>query len=318
MPRGYHDIGGDAAGVIPKAELPWLHWEKQVEAIRNLLGDGTRRIISLDELRRGFESFGLAKYQALSFYRRRLDAMVDVLVEKQVVTRADYAARATEIRGRWVDLEEVAHAHDDHDHDHEHEHGALVVEDEAGNVEAQVLTDALQALLAARGLLSPAEVNREIEKIEAPGVHLGARIVARAWTDPGYKARLLQDGKAGAAELKVVVGEAQLVVVENTPALHNLVCCTLCSCYPRSILGQPPSWYISKAYRARAVREPRAVLSEFGLDLPDAVQLVVHDSNADMRYLVLPERPVGTEDWDEERLARLVTRDAMIGVARVV
>ena len=144
-----------------------------MEAVRNLLGDGTRRIISLDEMRRGFESFGVAKYQALSFYRRRVDAIVDVLVEKQVVTRADYAARAAEIRGRWVDLEEVAYAH----HDHDHEHGALVVEDEAGNVEAQVLIDALQALLAERGLLSPAEFSREIEKSEASSVHLGARIV---------------------------------------------------------------------------------------------------------------------------------------------
>ncbi len=171
-------------------------------------------------------------------------------------------------------------------------------------------------LLVARNLLAPEEVTQEIEKLEAPGVHLGARIVARAWTDPDYKARLLANGKSGAAELDIKVGEAQLVVVENTHELHNLVCCTLCSCYPRSILGQPPSWYISKAYRARAVHEPRAVLAEFGLVIPPAVELRVHDSNADMRYLVLPQRPPGTEGWGEEELAQLVTRDCMIGVAR--
>lgn len=316
MPRGYHDIGGDPAGPIPKTELPWLHWEKQVEAVRNLLGDGTRRVVSLDEMRRGFESFGLAKYQSLSFYRRRLDAMLDILVEKDVLDRAEYEAQAAAGRSRWAAAAATPEPAHHHDYDNDHDHGALVVEDEAGSIEGQVLIDAIQDLLVARGLIAREEVRCEIEKIEAPGTHLGARIVARAWADPAYKARLLDNGKESAAELKIAVGEAQLIVVENTQGLHNLVCCTLCSCYPRSILGQPPSWYISKAYRARAVREPRAVLAEFGLDLPRSVELVVHDSNADMRYLVLPQRPENTQGWPEDRLAALVTRDAMIGVAR--
>lgn len=211
------------------------------------------------------------------------------------------------------------HEHD-HEHGHDHDHGhaphePLVVEDEAGNIEGQIRVAALQALLVARNLVAPQEVRREIERIEAPGVHLGAKIVARAWTDAAYKARLLENGKSAAAELGIGVGEAQLIVVENDGATHNLVCCTLCSCYPRSILGQPPAWYISKAYRARVVREPRAVLREFGLELPAATRVVVHDSNADMRYLVLPERPAGTAGMGEEDLAALVTRDCMIGVA---
>jgi nitrile hydratase len=204
-----------------------------------------------------------------------------------------------------------------HTHEHAHEpHHGLVAEDEAGNVEGQIIIDALQNLLVRKNLLAPEEVTREIQQIEAPGVHLGAKIVARAWSDPAFKARLLTNGKSAAAELGIKVGEAQLIVVENTSSLHNLICCTLCSCYPRSILGQPPSWYISKAYRARAVREPRAVLAEFGLTLPDDVELRVHDSNADMRYLVLPERPVGAEGMSEAHLAALVTRDSMIGVAK--
>jgi hypothetical protein len=207
------------------------------------------------------------------------------------------------------------HSHD-HDHDHDH-HEPLVVEDEQGNIEAQIIIDALQNLLVEQNLIAPGEVRREIERIESPGVHLGAKIVARAWVDDAYKERLLQDGKSAVAELGIGVGEAQLIVVENTEQLHNLVCCTLCSCYPRSILGQPPSWYISKAYRARAVSEPRAVLSEFDLHIPDDVQLIVHDSNADMRYLVLPARPAGTEHMSEQHLAELVTRDCMIGVAVV-
>ncbi|WP_375464223.1 nitrile hydratase subunit alpha [uncultured Methylobacterium sp.] len=194
---------------------------------------------------------------------------------------------------------------------------ALVVETGAGNAEAARLTEALQALLVAKGLLAPGEVEQEIAKLDAPGLHLGARLVVRAWTDPDFKARLLADGKSAAAELGLKVGEAQIVVVENTAQAHNLIVCTLCSCYPRSILGQPPSWYISKTYRARAVREPRAVLREFGLDIPLHVRVRVHDSNADMRYLVLPMPPPGLRDRDEADLPGLVTRDVLIGTAVV-
>lgn len=207
----------------------------------------------------------------------------------------------------------------DHDHDHDHgeeEHEALIVEDDAGNLEGQIMIDALIDVLTARGLVSRPEITRQIAKLESPGVHLGARVIARAWKDPDYKARLLENGKSAIEEAGVPVGEAQIVVVENTPALHNLITCTLCSCYPRSILGQPPSWYISKAYRARAVREPRKVLGEFGLDLAPGIDLVVHDSNADMRYLVLPEAPADAASRSLEELEAQVTRDHMVGVAR--
>ena len=201
-----------------------------------------------------------------------------------------------------------AHAHDDHE--------ALIVEDDAGNLEAQIIIDALQSVLIARGLLTASEVSKEIGKLESPGVHLGAKIVARAWTDPEYKARLLQNGKQAIGDIGIAVGEAQIIVVENTPKTHNLITCTLCSCYPRSILGQPPSWYISKAYRARTVREPRRVLDEFGTKLPEDMDLIVHDSNADMRYLVLPEPPANVANLSASELASLVTRDRLIGVAR--
>lgn len=213
------------------------------------------------------------------------------------------------------------HAHeDDHEHDHGHDHNHAhdyrhVVEDDAGNLEGQQIIDALQAVLERKGIISAGEVTMEIQNLEAPGTHLGAQIVARAWLDPAFKARLLENGKNGAAELGIKVGEAQLVVVENTPEVHNLIVCTLCSCYPRSILGQPPSWYISKAYRARAVREPAVVLREFGLTLPETTAVHVHDSNADMRFLVLPLRPTGSERLDEDALRQLVTRDSMIGVS---
>ncbi len=199
-----------------------------------------------------------------------------------------------------------------------HEHEALVIEDSAGNIDAQIITDALQEVLIAKGLLTAQEVTAAIARLESPGIHLGAKVVARAWTDPVYKAWLLQDGRAAVQSLGIPVTEARIIVVENTPAEHHLITCTLCSCYPRSILGQPPAWYISKAYRARSVREPRRVLAEFGLDLPEQIRLTVHDSNADMRYLVLPERPDWSRGLDETALAASIGRDHLIGVARDV
>ena len=205
----------------------------------------------------------------------------------------------------------------DHKHDHFHEdHESLVVEDDAGTLEGQIIIDALQDVLVTRGLLTAPEVLKEIEKLESPGVHLGAKIVARAWSDPDYKAALLKNGKQAIGDIGITVGEAQIIVVENTKKTHNLITCTLCSCYPRSILGQPPSWYISKAYRARAVREPRKVLAEFGTVLPDEMELIVHDSNADMRYLVLPEPPERASDMNGTEMEALVTRDRLIGVIR--
>lgn len=202
-------------------------------------------------------------------------------------------------------------------HDHG-EHEAIVIEDEAGNIEAQIVVDALQKVLIGKGLLTAHEVTAAIAKLESPGIHLGAKVIAKAWTDPAYKDRLLNDGRAAVQELGIPVTEARIIVVENTPDLHNLITCTLCSCYPRSILGQPPSWYISKAYRARSVREPRRVLAEFGLNLADDIQLVVHDSNADMRYLVLPQPPADADQQTPSDLEALISRDHLIGVARDV
>lgn len=181
-----------------------------------------------------------------------------------------------------------------------------------------LLSDALRDELIAQGIITAAQVRREIERLEAPGIHLGARIVARAWVDPQYKALLLANGSEAAERLGIKVGEAQLVVVENTERVHNLITCTLCSCYPRSILGQPPAWYRNKVYRARSVREPRSLLEEFGTALPADAAIHVRDSNADMRWMVLPRRPAGTEDWTESQLEALVTRDSLIGIAHAL
>jgi nitrile hydratase subunit alpha len=179
----------------------------------------------------------------------------------------------------------------------------------------KMLEIAVRELLIEKGILTADEVREAVERMDARGPHLGARVVAKAWVDSAFKARLLKDGTEGAQEAGVQMDQpTRLIVVENTPEVHNLVVCTLCSCYPRMVLGIPPDWYKSRAYRSRAVREPRAVLAEFGTHLPDHVTVRVHDSTADMRYLVLPMRPKGTEGFDEARLAALVTRDSMIGV----
>lgn len=179
----------------------------------------------------------------------------------------------------------------------------------------KMLEIAVRELLIEKGILTADEVREAIERMDARGPHLGARVVAKAWVDPAFKARLLADGSAGVEEAGVQMDQpTRLIVVENTPEVHNLVVCTLCSCYPRMVLGIPPDWYKSRAYRSRAVFEPRAVLAEFGTQLPESVAVRVHDSTADMRYLVLPMRPKGSEGLDEAALAALVTRDSMIGV----
>lgn len=182
--------------------------------------------------------------------------------------------------------------------------------------ESLALLDRLVAALEARGIVSEAEIAERQANTDKASPETGARMVARAWTDPAYRALLLSDGKAAAEAMGVsMAGAPPLGVLENTPGRHHLVVCTLCSCYPRAVLGYPPGWYKSFAYRSRAVREPRAVLAEWGLNLPDSVEIRVVDSTADYRWMVLPMRPAGTEGWDEARLASIVTRDALVGVA---
>jgi nitrile hydratase len=174
---------------------------------------------------------------------------------------------------------------------------------------------AIEALLLEKGVLTEPEVQDGISYMEARSPANGAKLVARAWVDPDFKELLLSDGKAAASELGLDPEHpAEFVVVENTPEVHNLIVCTLCSCYPRAILGRPPDWYKSFAYRSRAVREPRAVMREFGFEPPEGVEVLVHDSTADVRYMVLPMRPCGIEGMDEEQLAELVTRDSLVGV----
>lgn len=203
----------------------------------------------------------------------------------------------------------MSHDHED-DHGHDHDHGAP---------DMALRVKALETLLVEKGLVDPAALDAIVEAYETQiGPRNGARVVARAWTDPDYKSRLMRDATAAIAEMGFSGAQGEhMVVVENTPDTHNLVVCTLCSCYPWPVLGLPPVWYKSSAFRSRAVIDPRGVLRDFGLSLPDEVAVRVWDSTAEIRYLVLPERPAGTESMDAEQLAELVTRDSMVGTAKV-
>lgn len=201
-----------------------------------------------------------------------------------------------------------------HDHDHLHPHAEIAAEGAPGYYD--LMTRAVTELLVERRLFGAGEIRRQIEVLDSRTPALGASIVARAWLDPAFKARLLADGRLACEELGIsFYDDTQLIVLENTERVHNLIVCTLCSCYPRPVLGLPPDWYKLKPYRSRAVIEPRAVLAEFGTIIPDDVEIRVSDSTAIVRYLVLPRRPPGTDQMSEAELAALVTRDTMIGVA---
>jgi nitrile hydratase len=196
-----------------------------------------------------------------------------------------------------------------HAHTHDHE------KDEGPPSEHEILSRAMQELLEEKGVLTAEQVRRRMELFEAEFPQRGARVIAHAWSDPKFRQRLLEDGKAACAEWGIDLEADRLIAVENTPEVHNVIVCTLCSCYPRALLGMPPTWYKSENYRRRVVREPRAVLKEFGTLIPERVSIRVHDSNADMRYVVVPMRPKGTEGWSEEQLASILTRDTLVGVA---
>jgi nitrile hydratase len=201
-----------------------------------------------------------------------------------------------------------------HDHDHD---AHAPIEDGRGMRESEKRVRAMQALLIEKGIITADEVRQQEEALDAVNPAMGAQVVARAWMDAAYKERLLADAKSAVEELGFEADQmTTLVAIENTETIHNVVVCTLCSCYPRALLGLPPAWYKSLEYRSRVVVEPRSVLQEFGLELDPDIEVRVYDSTADMRYLVVPERPPGTEGMSAAELAELVTRDSMIGVTR--
>jgi len=209
------------------------------------------------------------------------------------------------------------HDHDHHDHDHKHPHASPQKDHDTGPVGAyEMLEETIRSLLIEKGVLTAQEIAAQVDLMDSRSPALGAKVVAKAWVDPDFKKRLLADTRSALAEVGIDIGTlADYRIVENVPGIHNVIVCTLCSCYPKLLLGIPPAWYKSLAYRSRTVVDPRGVLAEFGVSIPDDVTVRVHDSTADLRYIVLPMRPKGTKGWSEEKLAAIVTRDCMIGTA---
>jgi len=224
-------------------------------------------------------------------------------------------------------MHDPEHDHDEHEHGHGtghgtghgHHHGPFQKDHDTGPAGAyEVLEEAIRSLLIEKGVLTAQEIAAQVDLMDSRTPALGAKVVARAWVDAGFKRRLLKDTRAALSELGIDIGTlAEFATVENTPKVHNVIVCTLCSCYPKMLLGVPPAWYKSLAYRSRTVVDPRGVLADFGVELPKDVEVRVHDSTADLRYIVLPMQPKGTRGWTEAELARLVTRDSMIGTAVV-
>ena len=200
-------------------------------------------------------------------------------------------------------------------HNHPHIHPTQPDLEDAPFTEYQVMAQAMEELLLAKGLITAESIRQGIEAMDAPSPARGARLVARCWVDPAFEARVLQSTNDAAVELGLNLGATPIHAVKNTPQVHHVIVCTLCSCYPAALLGEKPDWYKSRAYRSRVVREPRAVLEEFGTHLPDDIEVCVHDSTAERRYIVIPMRPEGTEGMTEDELATCVTRDCMIGTA---
>jgi nitrile hydratase subunit alpha len=276
MKKSHHDMGGEPAGKIEQTEHDYAEWERKVDAMNVLLWGlkGGKRWMTVDEHRKNIEALPPEQYDKLSYYEKWVASTAATLVEKGVASAGDL--------GEYRPLPAMA--------------------------------DRLREVLVGKGYLTQEAIDAEVAEMRARTPERGARVVAKAWLDAGFKSSLLKDGKAACESIGIEIPSLRLVVVENTPGVHNVIVCTLCSCYPRMLLGIPPDWYKSRAYRSRMVREPRKVLAEFNLSLPEEIAIRVHDSTADMRYLVLPMRPSGTEGWNEERLAAIVSRNSMIGV----
>ena len=307
--RQHHDMGGLPGGPVDPTDHTFAPWQKRIEATVRLALMSPKNRFTVDQFRRAIEELPADLYDSLTYFEKWIAALSNLLVSRGALTKAEVDASVARAAAAYRVDHDDAH---EHDHDHDHDHAPIRADEPAGPY--QVLADGLRTLLIEKEYFTPAQHRELIEAIDASGPAAGARLVVRAWTDPAFKQRLLDDGRAACKELGIALNEVNLVTVENTERVHNVVVCTLCSCYPVFILGRPPDWYKSAAYRSRVVREPRAVLGEFGTEIAPDRELRVHDSTADMRYLVLPMRPEGTENMNEAELAALVTRDCMIGV----
>ncbi len=310
--RAQHDPGGLDEGPIDTHEHEVSLYERRADAMLVLLA--SQGHFTVDAQRRVWEDLPPEVYRSTRYYDSWLLHSKILLIERGLIDENDLQRRTDEV-GPRLQAERAAgaelsdhHAHDDPAH-------AAVEHNDSAVSDFEVLEEALRELCIDKGFFTAADVQREVQNLESRTPTLSAGLVARSWVDPAFRDALLADAYATAESVGIdMTGSPPVQAVENTPALHHVVACTLCSCYPRALLGIPPAWYKSRAYRARIVIDPRGVLREFGTELPDDTHIKVVDSTADLRYLVVPIRPPRTDDWSTEALAALVTRDSMIGV----
>jgi nitrile hydratase len=283
------------------------HWEKHANALR--MTAVAKKFGTLDELRRATEGLG-ARYYEIGYFERQTESLAIILAEKDLVADDALKARMEDIAARFdvpiIDLPK--------DHDH---HGKPIKEDETGEGPNQhhLMNLAMQELLQDQNLITADDIRSKIEKFEDDYPNRGAKVVAQAWTDADFMKRLLEDANPVIEDMGIDLEHAsRIIAIENTAEVHNVIVCTLCSCYPRTLMGQPPTWYKSRSYRSRVIFEPRAVLKEFGTEIDDNVVIRTHDSNADMRYIVIPMRPGGTDNWSQEQLEAIISRDSLVGI----
>ena len=307
MPMGPHDLGGEVAGPIDTIDHGMSHWEKHANALRMTVTG--IKLGTLDEMRRAAEDLG-DRYNKLSYFEKQSEALSIILLEKGIIAAEELEKLVEEVKNRFnVPLLSLPEKHD--------HHGKPIQEDETGEGPNQhhIINIAIQEILEEKGLITSEQIRGKIEKFDGDYPNRGAKVVVKAWTDEEYRKRLFLDANPAIEEIGVDLEHAvRIIALENTPQIHNIIVCTLCSCYPRQLMGQPPTWYKSRSYRSRVVYEPRAVLEEFGTHIPDNVTIRTHDSNADMRYIVIPMRPDGTEGWDEKKLEGIISRDCLVGV----
>ena len=312
--RAQHDLGGLDEGAIDTHEHEVSLYERRADAILVLLAK--QGCFTVDAQRRVWEDLPPDVYRDTRYYDSWLLHSKILLIERGLIDESELQARIEEVAVRLrAERAGGADLADHHVHDDGGEHAAIE-HNEAGLSDFEILEEAMRELCIEKGLFTAAEVQREVQDLESSTPSASARLIAQSWVEAEFRSALLANAYTVASNAGIdMTGSPPVQAVENTPELHHVVACTLCSCYPRALLGRPPAWYKSRAYRARIVVDPRGVLREFGTELPDATQIKVVDSTADLRYLVVPMRPAGTEGWAIDKLAELVTRDSMIGVA---
>lgn len=320
--RGHHDLGGLDEGPLRIREDDLKLYERRADAMVILLVG--RGYYTLDASRRVAEiDLSAEEYDTTRYYDRWLVQARRLMTELEVISEAEVEREVAAARARLIAAHEaapdvLAKASVGAAHPHDHDVAADTDALDGPPGEYEILEAALRTLFLDKGLFTAAELQAEVAAMESRTPELGAHLVARAWTDPAILELALEDAIAAAAATGLDMTNAVPVrAVANTVDVHHLVVCTLCSCYPRPLLGPPPTWYKSRAYRAKAVVDPRGILREFGTELPDSTEVRTVDSTADLRYLVIPCRPEGTEDWPVDQLEKLVTRDSMIGVGLV-